>query len=117
MKDNQPELARQTELYNTIPSKFVDIAVTTGEVEFNLNALGSGPTVSLAGKRIRLRAQGTTVTYLASAAADVVMVAGSTGLILADGSVSERYYVPHAATIPLCVIGAGAGTLRIFYDD
>lgn len=115
MIDGSPELARQTELYNTIPSKFVDIAVTTSEVEFNMNALGSGPTISLGGKRVRLRAQGTTVTYLAAAAADVVLTAG-VGLTLADGVVSERYYVPLGASLPLVVIGAGAGTLRIFYD-
>lgn len=116
MMDNHPEQARASELYNTIPSKYVDIAVTTSEVEFNLNQLGaSAPYVSLAGRRIRLRAQGTTVTYLAAAAGDVALLAG-VGLTLADGAVSERYYVPMGANLPLCVIGAGAGTLRIFYD-
>jgi hypothetical protein len=112
------DLAHATDIYNAVPSKYVDIAVTTSAVAFNLNKLGTdpGPYVNLGGKRVRLRAQGGAVTILGGDHTGGTPMAAGEGLVLAQDALSERFFVPQEDFV-LTVRASGSFTLRVFYAD
>lgn len=102
---------------NVVPNRYIDIPVTTSPVLHDLNKLGTLPNLtSLAGRRVRFRATAA-VTIMSGDQTGAPALTAGAGVVLAQDVLSERFFVPPGATIPLTVIAAGAATLRVFFYD